>query len=78
MVKREFEIWSEGYCVTGMEGRPAGASLMARVEAKSWEEALVIFSNLSDDNKKCTSLERQTYWGCHLFDNEIDARKRFG
>ena len=75
-----YEIWREGYLVTGMEGIPAPAALLAKVEAQTFSSAC---------DKLCTPKEWQKYygnydskrltvWGCRLFDNAADARKAFG
>jgi hypothetical protein len=71
------EIWTEGYSITGSEGR---AQLLATVEAATFAEAC---------DKLCSPAEwqaqhgnydpqRGTVWGCRLFDNEADARRAFG
>lgn len=37
-----FEVWSEGYLVTGMDGIPAKAEKMGQAEAETFEEACKI------------------------------------
>lgn len=79
-----YNIWSEGYLATGMEGIPAKAQLLASnvegdnfVDAvykwyQSEPDALREYGNLYID-KGIASI-----WGCRLYDNEEDARKSFG
>lgn len=65
-----YEIWSEGYVVTGQS---AGARYHGSQEASSFKEACDIFFKGDNyyDPKDCT------YWGCRISDNESDARKSF-
>jgi len=71
---QEFEIWSEGYVVTGDEGQ---AHYHGTVLAETFKKACIfLFDN--DEHKKFFDPERMTHWGCRLFDNEADARKAFG
>lgn len=80
----KFDIWTEGYLATGMEGIPARAQKLAsNIEAdnfinavkkwyKSEPDASSRFGDLSiRDNKAYI-------WGCRIFDNETDARKSYG
>lgn len=73
--ERAWDIWSEGYLATGMEGIPAPAQFMGTVTAKSFAEACAI--RFKDDTKYYDP-KTNTYWMCRLFDNEGDARKAFG
>ena len=70
-MKKTFEIWSEGYIITGGRGT---ALFHGKIKANSFKEACDI---LFDDDKFYNP-KNLTYWGCRLFDNEIDARKSFG
>ena len=70
-MKKVFEIWSEGYAITGGRGK---ALFHGKIKATSFKEACDI---LFDDDKFYNP-ENLTYWGCKLFDNETDARKSFG
>jgi hypothetical protein len=69
--ERNFKIWSEGYSCTG---ECSSAIYLGEESDITFKKACVkFFSNtvLFDPN-------RMTYWGCRLFDNEIEARKSFG
>lgn len=66
-----FEIWSEGFAATGQSGP---AALLATVEASSFREAC----DKHLENSPNYDAAAGTHWGCHLFDNEADARKSFG
>lgn len=82
----KYNIWSEGYLVTGMEGIPAKAMLVASdVEGKTFDDAVKNWVASQDRQE----LERSwgTYsfhegnhflWGCRLFPTEEEARKSFG
>jgi hypothetical protein len=69
---KEYEVWSEGYCCTGCEGKPVTATFEGSVKAESFEEACDILFKGRDD------YVNGRIWGCRLFDNEEDARKGFG
>ena len=68
---KQYSVWMEGYVSTGMY---APASFVGSIEANSFREACQkIFKDDCSYNP-----ERNTYWGCNLYDNESDARKSFG
>jgi hypothetical protein len=77
---KEWEIWSEGYLATGMEGIPETAQLMGKFVANSFKEACDKWAATLTDpySKSCYDGERLMFWACGLFDNEADARKSFG
>jgi hypothetical protein len=69
-----YEVWSEGYAVTGER---SGATLMGRYEGVNFKEAC----RKMVKDKEMEGLyneEYNTVWGCKLFDNEEGARKNFG
>lgn len=72
---KTFAIWSEGYAINGERGE---ATLHGFSNAETFEEACVIFGLLHPEFEIYFDPERMSYWGCKLFDNEMDARKRFG
>ena len=76
----KFQVWSEGYLATGMDGIREKARMLAEVEADSFQDAC---DRLCSDQawqrqNGNYNAERLTVWGCRLFDNEADARKSFG
>lgn len=71
-MNKEYEVWSEGYQATGDS---AGAVFHGRVVASSFKEACINYFGI--DNIYFNE-DNLTFWGCKLFDNEIDARKNFG
>lgn len=78
---KEFEIWSEGFLCTGMEGVPARASLLGKEMAINWEQAVEQYMAKNPkriDVREYNGEKVYTDWGCRLFDNEADARKSFG
>jgi len=75
----QWEIWTEGYLCSGMEGIPAPAKFLGTSFAPSFKEACVAFFR-GRDPKRYGDFNPDTmqFWGCRLFDNEADARKSFG
>lgn len=74
------EIWIEGYLASGMDGIPAPARLLGRVDAPTFSAAcdqLCSPAEWQKDNGNYNSA-RGTVWGCRLFGNEADARRSFG
>ena len=70
----KYEVWREGYHIQGGDA-PTGATKVGEVEANSFREAcdkLLLGDSFAYDRVTLTD------WGCQLFDNEADARKRFG
>jgi len=70
----KYQVWMEGFMITGMEGEPARAHLLGEYEADSFKEACIKACGKSSSFNE----ERLTEWGCKLYDNERDARKTFG
>lgn len=78
----KFEIWSEGYLATGMEGRPEPARMLATIEADTFDSAVAKYvDQLPKDRAsyfKRNSRGEWRDWGCRLFQDEEHARKSFG
>lgn len=86
----KFDIWSEGFSITGIDGK---AQMFAEgVEAETFEKACDLWFNTlgnvtpdyykpahegSDVYGKVIHY-RPSFWGCSLYDNEEDARRSFG
>lgn len=68
---RTFEIWAEGYRATG-DSCPA--RYIGLVQGATLQEACRRHFKGHPNYDK----ERNTLWGCRLFDNETDARRSFG
>ena len=68
-----WSIWQEGYVT--ME-HSEGAKFINTVEAETFKEACI--KQFDNDPYFRTDNLTPTWWGCRLFDNEIDARKVFG
>jgi len=77
---KEYEVWTEGYLATGMEGIPAKAQLHGKFKGNSFKEAIQAFKDTLTDSYsiECVDVENMNFWGCRFFDNETDARKSFG
>ena len=69
----KFEVWLEGYKATG-ESRQA--EFLGIHEASSFQEACK--NAIKEWQDEFYDEENNSYWGCGFFDNEIDARERFG
>jgi len=73
-----FEVWSEGYSVTGGHGTAyligtVAASTFPEACAKATSQARAAGKDYGEFNP-----DRLTVWGCRLFPTEIEARKSFG
>mgnify|MGYP001558232287 CR=1 FL=1 len=68
-----FEIWSEGFMTQGQQ-KPNPAIFFGKVEAETFKEACIE----KFDRMRLFDVENMTYWGCKLFDNQEDARRKFG
>ena len=71
-----YEIWMEGFLVTGMEGTPAPASFVGKAEGIDFPDAVRNWYN----NHPTGNFNPETLsdWGCRLFPNEQEARRSFG
>jgi len=75
---RYYDIWQEGYAVTGNSS--SAILLMEQVEADSFKDACIKYIN-TPKGKSMSSYfieDRLTIWGCRLFSDESSARKSFG
>ena len=74
---QKFDIWQEGYNITGNTGTAELLCTGFEVSSlTSFREACALFF-ISNPNPNYTP-RTNTVWGCKLFDNEADARKGFG
>jgi len=73
---KTFEIWMEGFLVSGMEGVPQKATKLGTIEAETFDEACDLLC-FRDEVSSYDSTSKKV-WGCKLYDNELDARKLFG
>jgi hypothetical protein len=70
----KYEIWAEGFVTNGEQ---TGARFHGTFEADSFAKACDFWARTLPSEKHFDR-DRLTYWGCRLFDNEIDARRSFG
>lgn len=70
-----YNIWSEGYCVTGGYGKH---HLLGTSKGNTFKEAVINWMNNNPDYKKFFDENRLTYWGCKLFPTEEESAKSFG
>lgn len=91
---KEYEIWSEGYAATGehgtatFHGKSKGRSFKEACIRLMCEEHIKWIDKMCDpdyigqrDNPDygwSYDANRNTLWGCNMYDNEVDARKSFG
>lgn len=78
MKLKEYNIWTEGYLVTGMEGIPAKAKLWGKYKGQSFEEACNTCFTKDNNLADFFNGTNLTFFGCKIYDNEKDARKLFG
>lgn len=76
----KYDIWMQGYCCSGMEGIPAKAEFLSSVEAHTFQEAVDYFFYNTDHDYELSEYDSESlrHWGCKIFDNEADARRKFG
>lgn len=79
IMTKTYEIWMEGYAATGESGT---ARYVDSIKAESFKDACVKFSKtkegIEEQWDEYFDSQDLSYWGCRLFDNEMDARKAFG
>jgi hypothetical protein len=72
----KFEVWMEGFLVTGMEGVPSGPTRMGIVEANSFQEACDIIGK-RPKNVNLYNSEKRSIWGCRLHETLEGASALF-
>lgn len=72
---KTYSIWSEGYRANGDCG---SATFHGESKGNSFREACINFSKSNKEFLEYFDESDLTYWGCKLFDNKIDAKRRFG
>lgn len=81
--KKLWEVWVEGYAATEESGK--AMRLTRKNEDTLWEGDT--FSEACREAMRCLNYdmsdhlynaERNTYWACRFYDNEVEARKSFG
>jgi hypothetical protein len=71
-----YQIWIEGYRATGEEGN---AQFLGAFSGDDFQDACIkAMKALKWDINTYYDYERNTFWGCRLYDNEVDARRYFG
>jgi len=78
MDEREYEVWMEGYNITGQSHKH---TFIGKVRAESFKEACKIAVRnwcSKESFEKYYDVEKQTFWGCKCYDNEVDAAKGYG
>ena len=73
-----YDIWSEGYLCTGCEGIPVKAKYHGKFHGKDFREACKTWAKSNGEDYRFYNEDRNSYWGCRLFDNEKEARASFG
>lgn len=72
---RTFEIWMEGYSITGCDGKHI---LLGTSKGETFREAVINWINKNPNQKSLFNKENLTIWACRLFPTEEEAAKRFG
>lgn len=70
------EIWREGYMTSGESSRAQLLRIVYGVT--SLQDACARHADEDPEFKRLYNPMKMTYWGCRLYDNEADARKKFG
>lgn len=74
---KKYSLWIEGYSATGNDGT---AQYLGEFEGASFNDACDNWAKTIETPelyKSGTDEYRPSYWACHIFDNEMDARKSF-
>lgn len=71
--KDNWEIWSEGFRITGGW---SGANYIGHMKGKTFKEAILNWFEMWPDPS--FNAETLTLWGCSLYPTEQEARKSFG
>ena len=76
-VTRVWEVWTEGFRVTGQQ---ESAVFHGRYKGVTFDDALVAFRDKIEDerSRKLVNLKSRSYWGCRFFDNGEDAKRAYG
>lgn len=75
---KSFNIWTEGFAVTGESGK---AQYHGNYKGKTFKDAVQNFKDnatMDESSRKCIDVENMNFWGCRFFDNKNDASKSFG
>lgn len=72
---KKWHVWMEGFEATG-NSKPAEYG--GEFEGDTFADACENWLKSAGMNEQLFDKARLTYWGCHLFDNEADARQKFG
>lgn len=70
-----FEIWNEGYSVSGMKRT---ATTWGKATGETFKQACINFARRDGEFSKNFDPKQMTWAGRRLFDNEADARRSFG
>ena len=73
--KKHFDIWREGYRVTGEIGK---ADFLGVGFGINFKDACIEYATRDESFLNCFREDELTWWGCRLFDNAHDAMKSFG
>ena len=72
---KQYDIWSEGFRTNG---KASSAFFIGTSLGSNFKEACDNLAIRDTNFKRYYSGNDLTYWGCKLFDNEVDARANFG
>ena len=74
----KYQVWVEGYVATG---NSASATYLGEYEGTCFEDACLkacLDKYGAKETANFYDANRNTYWGCHFYNNGTDARKSFG
>lgn len=70
-----YEIWVEGFAATGQYGL---AHKLGEERGETFEDACAKFMTYRPKLAEVYNPKTNTHWGCKLFDNKLDAMRKFG
>ena len=70
-----FEIWMEGYSVTGGYSKH---TLLGTSKGNTFREAVINWVNKNPQQKYLFNEDNLSIWSCRLFPTEEEAAKSFG
>ena len=77
MFKRKYDIWLEGYCITGNSAQ--AQRVATNIEARSFEDAVIKFAR-SPDSEGYGNFDPNSlsFWGCRAYPTRGQAERSFG
>lgn len=75
LIPKTYEIWAEGFADNGGS---RGAFCLGVSKGVDFKDACKNRAERDAEFNRYFNEERMTWWGCSLYDNQVDAIKSFG